>query len=240
MHAVMAILAALVRRGDDRRGRLPRRVGRRRRARAHVAARRRVPRHRRGARARPRHPHRPLRLLRRLPTAPTASGSRSRAIEPHFWANLCRALGLRAVGRAPDRRRGAGRDPRRLRAPRSRTRTATTGSRELGAGRHVRRRRSLSVPELVDDAQFARARRVRRRRRTPSHGDVPSRSAGCSRAWTARQPGPYDVRDATVTDTDELLRAAGYSRRRDRARCATKEWSRDAITTTSCPPTSRR
>ena len=33
MHAVMAILAALVRRGTHRRGRLPRRVGRRRRAR---------------------------------------------------------------------------------------------------------------------------------------------------------------------------------------------------------------
>ena len=31
-------------------------------------------------------------------------------------------------------------------------------------------------------------------------------------AGTAAAPaGPYEVRDATVTDTDELLRAAGFS-----------------------------
>ena len=36
------------------------------------------------------------------------------AIEHKFFANLCRALGLRALGRPPARRRGAGRDPRRL------------------------------------------------------------------------------------------------------------------------------
>ncbi len=51
------------------------------------------------------------------------------AIEPRFWANLCELLGLDAVGRAPARRRGAGPDPRRPRARCSSRATATSGSR---------------------------------------------------------------------------------------------------------------
>ena len=49
-----------------------------------------------------------------------------------------------------------------------------------------------------------------------THGDrapgpaTSNRSVGCSRAWTAPSPAPV-VRDATVTDTDALLREVGYS-----------------------------
>ena len=72
----------------------------------------------------------------------------------------------------------------------------------------------LSVPEVVDDAQFvARGDFV-----DAKHPDATARSARsvrCSRGWR-RPPEPYEVRDATVTDTDELLRAAGVSRRRVR------------------------
>ena len=43
--------------------------------------------------AAPRPPHRPLRLLRRLSRAGTAKWLAVGAIEPQFFANLCRALG---------------------------------------------------------------------------------------------------------------------------------------------------
>ena len=205
-----------------RRGRVPRRVGRRRRARAHGA--------RRSTSTSP--PARcpgPATASSPAATPATTStrtrdgrGSRSAAIEPRFWANLCRAARPRAVGRAPDRRRGAGRDPRRPRAPRSLT------PRPRRLGRRARRRPTrasppvLTVPEVVDDEQFLARDDVRRRdaRRARRRS---ARSARCSRAWTARQPDPYEARDATVTDTDELLRAAGLTARRARRRCARQE-----------------
>ena len=60
------------------------------------------------------------------------------AIERRFWANLCRELGCDRWGRAPDRRRGAGRDTRR-----SARRVRDTRSRALDhdprPGRYLRR-----------------------------------------------------------------------------------------------------
>ena len=93
------------------------------------------------------------------------------AIEPHFCANLCRAARLRAVGR---RTRPTTRCRTQIRADFARrvrdAATATSGS--PSSARPTRAsRRSLTVPELVDDAQFARARRVRRRATHAEHGD---------------------------------------------------------------------
>ena len=204
MHAVIAILAALVRRGRDRRGRVPRRVGRRRRARADVAVHRRVPRHRRRARAR---------ATTSSPAAtPATTSTRARdgkwlavgAIEPQFFANLCRALGCEQWIDHQTRRRGAGRDPRRLPRPRSRPATATSGSRS--SARPTRACRAVaSVPEVVDDPHFARARRtfVRRARRRARRRSASS--AGCSPAWTDTERRRSRSATATVTDTDELL-----------------------------------
>ena len=67
----------------------------------------------------------------------------------------------------------------------------------------------LSVPEVVDDAQFA-ARNAFVEAKHPDHGTF--RQVGPIFAGTTAAPaGPYEVRDATVTDTDDLLRAAGVT-----------------------------
>ena len=187
MHAAAAILAALVGAGDDGRGRLPRRVGGRRRAVDAVALHRRVPGHRRGARARPLHPHRPLRLLRRLPDRATAGGWPSGPSSREFWANLCRLLGLRPVDRAPDRRRAcrtrsgptcglrsppATRDEwvdaagrrRHLRRPGARHRRG--GRRPAGRGPGCRRRGPHPAAPAVPPARPAAGRRAAARTAT--------------------------------------------------------------------------
>ena len=206
MHAVMAILAALVRRATHGRGRVPRRVV------AdgmlglmalmvdeYLAT---------GEQPGPRHGL----LIGRYACYdiyPTRDGGwlSVAAIEPQFWANLCGLLGLDAVGGAPDRRRGAGRDPRRRRARVRSRATATTGSR-CSRRRHVRRAGAV-VPEVVDDEQylargaFVDAHAPRARRRSGRSGTV--------FAGTVRPTEPYVARDATTTETDELLAAAGLS-----------------------------
>ena len=207
MHAVIAILAALVRRGATGEG-----------AYLDVSVadgvvalmslvRRRVPRDRRGARAGPQHPHRPLRLLRRRTAAPTATGSRSARSSRTFYANLCRALGCEQWVDAPDRRRGAGRRS----APTSRAAFADASPRRVGRRRSARPtrawRRCASVPELVDDAQF-RARGVFVEAEHPDRGDFRPGRLG-ARGHGPRRRGPTSCRDATVTDTDELLARGG-------------------------------
>ena len=155
MHAVMAILAALVRRADAP-ARAPTSTCRSPTAcsRLMALAGRRVPRHRRGAGARPRHSS-PAATPVTTPTR--ARDGRWLARRRHRTALLGQPLQrarARAVGGAPERRRGAGRDPRRRCAPRSSRGTATTGS--LSSPPPTRActgaRRS---PEVVDDAQFA-------------------------------------------------------------------------------------
>ena len=69
----------------------------------------------------------------------------------------------------------------------------------------------LSVPEVVDDAQFV-ARNAFVEAKHPDHGTF--RQVGPIFAGTTAAPaGPYEVRDATVTDTDELLARRGRHRR---------------------------
>ena len=155
----------------------------------------------------PQHPHRSLRVLRRVPLRrrPLDRGRRDRAAllrEPVPRARL------RAVARAPDRRRGAGRDPRRLPRRVRDAGRATSGSRELGPA-DTCVSEVASVPELVHDAHLrgrATCSSRRPRRRTATFEQVGWVLAGMDRD----QPGPV-VRDATVTDTDALLGEVGYS-----------------------------
>ena len=156
------------------------------------------------------------------------------AIEPHFFANLCRALGCEQWIDAPDRRRGAGRRCAPTSGPRSRAGRATSGSRELGPA-DTCVSEVASVPELVDDRALPRARTCSRTATAPEHGDFDQ--VGWVLAGMDRdQPGPA-VRDATVTDTDALLREVGYSAARDRG--TAREGSR-GVTDTSTLPAERR
>ena len=157
------------------------------------------------------------------------------AIEPHFYANLCRALGCEQWLDAPDRRRGAGRDPRRLRAPRSRTRDARRVGRRARPGRHLRVARSRRCPSSSRDAHFrardvfvdATARRARRLRagRLGARGHGPRRSPVRS---CATRPSPTPTR---------CCARPGYSRRRDRGAARGRS---GGVSDTTCPPTSRR
>ena len=123
----------------------------------------------------------------------TASGSSVAAIEPRFWANLCRALGLEQWAHAPDRRRGAGRDPRRLRAA-FLTRDRDEWVDAAGARRHVRR-------AGADRPRGGRRRAVRRARTRSSRPTHPEHG-------TFRQVGPVLAGDAAT--------------RRRPTRCATR------------------
>jgi alpha-methylacyl-CoA racemase len=129
------------------------------------------------------------------------------AIEPRFWANLCRALGLdQWIERQTD---DAVQD--RIRA--DLRRMFLTKDRDVWAAELAPADTCvapvLSVPEVVADPQFA-ARRAFVEAKHPDHGTF--RQVGPLFAGTtAAPPGPYEVRDATVTDTDELLCAIGFS-----------------------------
>ncbi len=63
-----------------------------------------------------------------------------------------------------------------------------------------------SVPEVVDDPHFA-ARDTFIPAHEAEHGDF--RQLGRVLAGMVRGQGPVEVRSGSVTDTDELLRAAG-------------------------------
>jgi alpha-methylacyl-CoA racemase len=129
------------------------------------------------------------------------------AIEPRFWANLCRALGLdrwiehQTDDSAQDDIRA---DLRAAFATRDRDEWTAALSPQDTCVAPV-----LSVPEVVDDPQFA-ARRAIVEAKHPDHGTF--RQVGPTFAGTTAAPaGPYEVRDATETDTDELLVAAGFT-----------------------------
>ena len=129
------------------------------------------------------------------------------AIEPRFWANLCGALGLEQwTNRQTD---DAVQDEIRadLRAA-FLTRDRDDWVAELSAA-DTCVTAVLSIPEVVDDAQYA-ARNAFIEAKHPDYGTF--RQVGPMFAGTTAAPaGPYEVRDATITDTDELLRAVGFT-----------------------------
>ena len=128
------------------------------------------------------------------------------AIEPHFYANLCRALGceqwlahqtddaaqdaIRADFRAAFARR-----PRdewvAMLGPADTCVSEVASVPEVVRDEHFRDRHAFVAAESATDGQFEQVGWV---------------LAGMDRA----QPGPV-VRDATITDTDALLGEAGYS-----------------------------
>jgi alpha-methylacyl-CoA racemase len=129
------------------------------------------------------------------------------AIEPRFWANLCTALGLerwtehQTDDSVQDQIRA---DVRAAFLTRDRDDWVAELSPADTCVAAV-----LSVPEVVNDPQFA-ARGAFAEAKHPDHGTF--RQVGPTFAGTVAAPaGPYDVRDATVTDTDELLQAAGFT-----------------------------
>ena len=128
------------------------------------------------------------------------------AIEPHFYANLCRALGCEQwLAHQTD---DAVQDAIRADfAAAIATRTRAEWVAELGPA-DTCVSEVATVPELVHDAHL-RARGAFVTATAADHGDFEQVGwvfAGMDRA----QPGPV-VRAATVTDTDALLGEVGYS-----------------------------
>jgi alpha-methylacyl-CoA racemase len=127
------------------------------------------------------------------------------AIEPHFWANLCRALGLeRWIESQTD-------DDvqHRVRADMA----AALGDRPLDhwvselADADTCVAPILTVPELVDDEQFV-ARRAFVDAKHPTEGEF--RQVAPVLAGQVRPSDPVEVPDVARTDTVELLEALGY------------------------------
>jgi alpha-methylacyl-CoA racemase len=128
------------------------------------------------------------------------------AIEPHFWANLCGALGLEWWGdhQYDDAVQDEIRDS--LSAVFA-TRDRDDWIAEL-AGADTCVAPVLSVAEVVEDAQFT-VRGAFVEAIHPRHG--PFLQVGPVLAGTVRPDGPSTVPDAEVTDTDDLLVAVGLS-----------------------------
>ncbi len=127
------------------------------------------------------------------------------AIEPHFWANLCRAVGCeqwidhQTDDEVQDRIRGD------LRAAFA-TRTRDEWAAEL-APADTCVAPVLSVPELVDDPQF-QARGVIVGASHPTAGTF--RQLGPLLAGTVPPDGPVTLPDWSTTHTDEVLGDAGF------------------------------
>ena len=236
MHAVIAILAALVRRGADRRGRLPRRLGRRRRARAHVALHRRVPRHRRRAR--------PAATTSSPAATPATTSTAARdgkwlavgAIEPHFYAQPLPSCSAASSGpststtttcrteiRADFRAAFATRDrddwvassaPADTCVSRGRTRCPSWSTIRTLAARDVVRRRARTRPSTATSAR-----------------------SGCVLAGHATRRRPtVEVRDARRSPTPtSCWPPPGSTPRTDRRPAEPKERSRERPRPTASP-----
>jgi alpha-methylacyl-CoA racemase len=126
------------------------------------------------------------------------------AIEPRFWANLCRALGLpqwtdrQTDDDAQEQIRS---DLRAAFAARDRDAWVAELSDADTCLAPV-----LSVPEVAEDAQLS-ARGAFVKAAHPQHGAF--LQVGPVLAGSDRSEGSYRVRDAGETDTDELLLGAG-------------------------------
>jgi alpha-methylacyl-CoA racemase len=129
------------------------------------------------------------------------------AIEPAFFANLCGALGLErwTVHQMDDAHQEAIRaDFRAAFAGRSRDEWIA----EL-AGKDTCVAPVYSIPELVEDDGYE-ARTVFARAQHPERGEF--RQVGPVLAGARRNVDLHSVRDAADTDTDELLISAGLGR----------------------------
>ena len=128
------------------------------------------------------------------------------AIEPRFWANLCTALGLeRWIEHQTD---DAVQDDVRADLRAAFLTRDRDGWTELLAAADTCVAPVLSVPELVDDPQYV-ARGAIVEAKHPEQGTF--RQVGPSFAGMPAPRGPYLVRDASVTDTDAVLRDAGIT-----------------------------
>jgi alpha-methylacyl-CoA racemase len=128
------------------------------------------------------------------------------AIEPRFWANLCRALGLEewAGHQTDDAAQPAIRaDLERVFATRGRDEWVAELAPADTCVAPV-----ASVAELADDPQLA-ARRVFIEAVHPDHGSF--RQVAPVLAGTRRPDEPHRVPAAELTATDDLLAAAGLS-----------------------------
>jgi len=128
------------------------------------------------------------------------------AIEPRFWANLCTALGLpQWIAHQTD---DAVQDEvRAALAAAFRTRSRDEWVAEL-APADTCVGPVLEVDEVANDPQYL-ARGAFVTAKHPEHGAF--RQVAALWAGTVAVPADQEVRDATVTDTDELLAAAGLS-----------------------------
>jgi alpha-methylacyl-CoA racemase len=128
------------------------------------------------------------------------------AIEPRFWANLCEQLGLEQWAghqhddAVQDQIRA---DVRAVFLTRDRDEWTARLSAADTCVAPV-----LTVPEVVDDEQFV-ARGDFAEAQHREQGTF--RQVGPVFAGMERPSKPYEARDATVTDTDDLLTAAGLS-----------------------------
>jgi alpha-methylacyl-CoA racemase len=128
------------------------------------------------------------------------------AIEPHFWANLCRLVGCEQW--TAHQMDDAVQDEIRadLRAAfKTRTRDEWT---EMLAPSDTCVAPVLSVRELIDDAQYA-ARGAFVDAEHPTAGRF--RQVGPVLAGQVPPTATYELRDATETDVGELLTGAGFA-----------------------------
>lgn len=127
------------------------------------------------------------------------------AIEPAFWRNLCRELDLEqfADAQMDDDRQD---EIRTAIATVLATKTRDEWADQLGPADCCVAPVN-SVAEAIDDQQYV-ARRMVVEAEHESEGTF--RQTGPVWAGTTAPDGPYPVRDASVTDTAELLAAAGY------------------------------
>ena len=128
-------------------------------------------------------------------------------IEPHFFVNLCRELGFEQW--LPEHQY----DDAVQEAMRADFRAAfATRDRDDWVAQLAPADTCVapvySVPELIDDPHY-RARNVIVDATSDEHGTF--RQVGWVFAGQEREQPPPEVRDAAITDTSELLAAAGYS-----------------------------